>query len=59
MEGQCGGTNQAAGGRVNESDVFKVEEELMNKVILGISDKEQVIEEPPVIKKKQIKRQNH
>lgn len=59
MEGQCGGTNQAAGGRVNESDIFKVEEELMDKVTLGISDKEQVIEEPPVIKKKQIKRPNH
>lgn len=59
MDGQCGGTNQMAGGRIQTDDIFKVEEELMEKVILGISSEEPIIEEPPVIKKKQIKRSNH
>lgn len=58
IEGQCGGTCQAAGGRIKSNDVFAVEEDITNKVVLGISDEEQVIEEPPVIKKKQIKRHN-
>ena len=59
MDGQCGGTPQMAGGRIQTGDIFKVEEELMEKVILGISSEEPIIEEPPVIKKKQIKRSNH
>ena len=58
MEGQCGGTNQTAGGRVNSDDIFEVEKELMDKVILGISSEESIIEEPPIIKKKQIIRHN-
>ena len=58
MDGQCGGSNQMAGGRIKTDDIFKVEEELMEKVILGISSEETIIEEPPVIKKKQIKRFN-
>ena len=48
-----------AGGTVYTNDIFKVEEELIEKVRLGISSEEPIIEEPPVIKKKQIKRFNN
>ena len=58
MNGQCGGSNQAAGGRIQTDDIFEVEQELMDKVVLGISAEESIIDEPPVIKKKQIKRIN-
>ena len=51
-----GGNSQTAGGRVVSDNIFEIEEELMNKVYLGISDKEDIIDEPPVIKIKQIKR---
>lgn len=51
-----GGNAQNAGGRVESDNIFEIEEELMNKVYLGISDKEDIIDEPPVIKIKQIKR---
>ena len=48
-----------AGGTIYTNDVFKVEEDLIEKVRLGISSEETIIEEPPVIKKKQIKRFNN
>jgi c-di-AMP phosphodiesterase-like protein len=59
MEGQCGGSSQSAGGRIYTDDVFKVENELLEKINLGISSEEDIIEEPPIIKKKQVKRQTN
>ncbi len=59
MNGQCGGTAQMSGGTIYTNDIFAVEDELIEKVRLGISSEEPVIEEPPVIKKKQIKRFNN
>ncbi len=60
MGEQCGGKNPLeAGGRIQTSDVFEVEEKLMEKVLLGISSEEPIIEEPPVIKKKQIRKFNN
>ena len=59
MGGECGGMSQMAGGTIYTNDVFKVEEDLIEKVRLGISSEETIIEEPPVIKKKQIKRFNN
>ena len=56
MEGQCGGNCQSAGGIIESDDIFKVEQELMDRVGLGLSDEEDIIEEPPVIKSKQIKK---
>ncbi len=51
-----GGNDQSAGGRIQSEDLKAVEEELMSKIPLGISSEEEIIEEPPVIKIKQIKR---
>ena len=56
MEGQCGGNALSAGGRIYTDDVFKVEDELLEKVSLGISAEEDIIEEPLIIKKKQLKK---
>ena len=56
MEGQCGGNGQSAGGRITSDDIFKVEQDLMDRVGLGLSDEEDIIEEPPVIKSKQIRK---
>ena len=49
-----GGTHQTAGGRIKTDDIFKVEEELMKKVPIGLSEDEDIAEEPQVIKLKQI-----
>jgi c-di-AMP phosphodiesterase-like protein len=48
-----GGNPQSAGGRIEEEDLLKVEEDLMNKIALGITEEEQeeMMEEPKVIKK--------
>ena len=51
-----GGNPQCAGARIYADDLFQVENKLMDAVPAGLSDKENIIEEPPVIKKKQIKR---
>ena len=51
-----GGNTQCAGARIYTDDLFQVESKLMDAVPAGLSDKENIIEEPPVIKKKQIKR---
>ena len=50
-----GGTPQSAGGRIETNDIFQVEDELMEKINIGLSEEESIIEEPPVIKVKQIK----
>ena len=51
-----GGNAQSAGGRIESDNIFEVEEELMQKVPYGLSEEEEIIEEPPVIKVKQIKK---
>ncbi len=55
QEMQGGGNAQSAGGRIKSQDIFAVEQELMDKVSLGFSEEEDIIEEPPIIKLKQIK----
>lgn len=49
-----GGNSQSAAGRITADDLFAIEEELMSKVANGISSEEKVVEEPQVIKVKQI-----
>lgn len=51
-----GGNAQSAGGRVRTDDIAKIEEMLMDKITIGLSDEEPIIEHPKVIKVKQIKR---
>ncbi|MBR4693428.1 MAG: DHH family phosphoesterase [Bacilli bacterium] len=51
-----GGNPQAAGGRIEIDDIFKVEEELMQKIVCGLSDEENIFDEPKIIKLKQIKK---
>ena len=51
-----GGNNQSAGTRVESDDIFSIEENLMNVVPIGISSSEDIIDEPPTIKRKQLKR---
>lgn len=55
-EMQGGGNAQSAGGRIESTDITAVEEELMSKISYGISDDEDVAENPEVIKIKQIKK---
>ena len=50
-----GGNAQAAGGRIITNDIQSLEEELMSKVPSGISEEEKLVEEPKIIKVKQIK----
>ncbi len=57
MEEMHGGGNpQSAGGRVKSEDIIEVEEELMEKVVAGLSDTEDIIKQPKTIKVKQIRR---
>ncbi len=57
MEEMHGGGNwQSAGGRVKSDDISKIEEMLMDKITIGLSDEEPIIEHPKVIKVKQIRR---
>ena len=51
-----GGNAQSAGGRMETGDIFGIEEELMQKVQVGIPEEIDVIGEPPIIKVKQIKK---
>ena len=50
-----GGTPQSAGGRVEAEDIFSVEQRLMQKICFGLPDTAEIIEEPPVVKVKQVK----
>lgn len=51
-----GGNSHSAGGRIVSDDIIGVEENLMNQISVGLSSEEPVIEEPKVIKVKQIRR---
>jgi len=51
-----GGNPQSAGGRVESDDIFEIEEQLMDKVLDVLSEEESTIENPKVIKVKQIRR---
>lgn len=51
-----GGNPQSAGGRVTTDNLLSLENELMKLIPIGLSDQEDIIDEPPVIKRKQIKR---
>lgn len=50
-----GGNNQCAGGKIIAQDIFKVEQELKEKIVFGFSDEEELATKPKVIKVKQIK----
>ena len=50
-----GGNAQSAGGRIESDNILSVESDLMNKINLGLSKEEDIIEEPQVIKVKQIR----
>ena len=52
-----GGNAQSAGGRIVGDDVFSVEEDLMSKIQFGLSEEEPLVDEPQVIKVKQIKKE--
>ena len=49
-----GGNRQCAGARIKTDNIYSLENELMENVHAGLSDEEDVIEEPPVIMRKQI-----
>lgn len=51
-----GGNPQSAGCRVKTDNLLSLENDLMKLIPYGLSEKEDIIEEPPVIKRKQIKR---
>lgn len=51
-----GGNPQSAGGRIETDDILKIEEKLMEKVLSVLSEEETTIENPKIIKVKQIKR---
>ena len=51
-----GGNPQSAGARIKTDNLLSLENKLMKIIPIGLSEKEDIIEEPPVIKKKQIKR---
>ena len=52
-----GGNSQSAGGRVESDDIDAIEEKLMNSINIGISDDIEVMENPSIIKVKQIKKE--
>ncbi len=54
-----GGNAQSAGGRVVSDDIDSIEEKLMNSISLGISDDIEVMDSPPIIKVKQIKKEKN
>lgn len=57
VKGECGGTAHSAGGRVVCDDLLKVEQEIIDKVNIGVEDEEEeIIEEPKIIKIKKINR---
>ena len=51
-----GGNPQSAGGRIKTYNLLSLESELMKMIPYGLSENEDIIDEPPVIKRKQIKR---
>ena len=53
-----GGNIQNAGSRVVSDDIFEVERQLAEKIPIGIPDDEKIVEEPKVLKFKQIKLKN-
>lgn len=53
---QGGGNHQSAGTRIESDNIFDTEKELMSKVLLGLPEEENIVEEPQVIKVKQIKK---
>ena len=53
-----GGTPTAAGCRLMADDILKLEEDLMDKIVVGISEEEEVYEEPKTVKVKQINKKN-
>lgn len=53
-----GGNAQNAGSRVVSDDIFEVERQLADKIPIGIPDDEKIVEEPKVLKFKQIKLRN-
>lgn len=58
MKAMSGGGNfQSAGARIVSEDIIKVEEELMSKIYLGVSNKEEISKKPQIVKLKQLKKQ--
>ena len=51
-----GGTSHSGACRIEDNDIFKVEKKLMSIVPKGISADETIVDEPQVIKVKQVKR---
>ena len=51
-----GGTPTAAGCRKETDDILGLEKQIMRKVKLGISEEEEIYEEPKLVKTKQIKK---
>ena len=51
-----GGNPQSAGGQIKSENILDVEKKLMDNIPEGISDEEEIVESPQVIKVKQIKR---
>ena len=51
-----GGNHQSAGTRLLSDDIFNTENELMSKVLLGLPEEENIVDEPQVVKVKQIKK---
>lgn len=51
-----GGNPQSAGGRIQSNNLLSLENELMDVIPVGLSEKEDIIAEPPVIKRKQVRR---
>ncbi len=51
-----GGNPQCAGCKIETDDILKIEEDLKSKISLGISNDENISEEPTVIKVKRIKK---
>ncbi len=49
-----GGNHQSAGALLLSDDIFNTENELMSKVLLGLPEEENIVEEPQVVKVKQI-----
>lgn len=50
-----GGNAQNAGSRLVADDIFEVEQLLMEKIPVGISDDENIVKEPKLLKLKQVK----
>ena len=53
-----GGNAQCAGGRIATQDIFQLEKELMDKIFCGISESEDDVIKPTVVKVKQLKKKS-